>query len=157
VRPAILGALREEAMRRHRFALVAVGLLAIALAAPAQAAGMRCTMSYTVSGWSVLYRQYRGTGTVTCDNGQTAAVRIVAHGGGITFGRSEIRGTGTFSEVYAMEEIFGTFVEATGHAGMTRSAEGRAMTKGTVSLALSGTGRGVDVGFAFGGFTIRPN
>jgi hypothetical protein len=143
-------------MHRRRLTISAVSLLACALAAPAQAAGMRCTLSYTLSGWSVLYRQYRGTGTVTCDNGQTAAVRIVAHGGGVTFGRSEIRGNGTFSEVYSIEEVFGTFVEATGHAGVTRSAEGRAMTKGTVSLALSGTGRGVDIGFAFGGFTIRP-
>ena len=142
-------------MHQRRLAIAAVSLLACALAAPAQAAAMRCTLNYSVSGWSVLYRQYKGTGTVTCNNGESAAVRIVAHGGGVTFGVSEIRGTGTFSEVYSIEEVFGTFVETTGHAGVTRSAEGRAMTKGTVSLALSGTGRGVDVGFAFGGFTIR--
>jgi hypothetical protein len=29
------------------------------------------------------------------------------------------------------------------------------MTKGTVSLTLTGTGKGVDVGFAFGKFTIE--
>ena len=116
---------------------------------------MRCTLSYSVKGWSFIYKEYRGSGTVNCANGQSAAVQIVARGGGLTFGRSEIHGRGRFSEVYSIDEVFGTFVEAAGHAGVTRSAEGRAMTKGTVSLALSGTGRGVDLGASFGGFTIR--
>jgi hypothetical protein len=30
------------------------------------------------------------------------------------------------------------------------------MTKGDVSLALSGTGRGLDLGVVFGAFTISP-
>ena len=145
-------------MHRRRFAISAISLLGCAIAASAHAhpaTPMRCTLDYQVEGWSFIYRQYRGTGTVTCDNGESAPVKIVAHGGGVTFGVSEIRGTGTFSQLYAIEEVFGTFFETVGHAGVTRSAEGRAMTKGTVSLALAGTGRGVDVGFAFGGFTIR--
>jgi len=29
------------------------------------------------------------------------------------------------------------------------------MTKGAVSLVLSGTGRGTTLGFSFGGFTIK--
>jgi hypothetical protein len=57
--------------------------------------------------------------------------------------------------VKGVSEIFGTYVAADGHAGATKSAEGWAMTKGEVSLALSGTGRGFDLGFAFSGFTIQ--
>ena len=48
------------------------------------------------------------------------------------------------------------YISADGHAAATRAAEGWAMSKGEVSLALSGTGRGVSIGFSFGGFTIQP-
>jgi hypothetical protein len=65
------------------------------------------------------------------------------------------RQRGAFSGVKDISEIFGTYFAVDGHAGAPKSAEGRAMTKGKVSLALRGTGRGFDLGFSFGAFTIE--
>jgi hypothetical protein len=127
------------------------------LAGPASAAFIRCKLSYEVTGWSFLYKQYKGTGVVTCSDGSRANVNIVSRGGGITFGKTDIsNGTGVFSDVREISEVYGTYVATDGHAGAVAAAEGVAMTKGPVSLALSGTGRGFSLGFSFSGFTIRP-
>jgi hypothetical protein len=139
---------------------LAVSGLALALVlalAPAAAAGefTSCKLRYTLKGWSFIYKQSKGAGTVTCDNGQTAKVTIETHGGGLTAGKSEIDdGKGVFSEVKDISEVFGTYIAAEASAGATKSAGSQAMTKGEISLALSGTGRGVDLGIAFGSFTI---
>jgi hypothetical protein len=139
-----------------RISWILAASAALLVASPATAQMTTCRMVYNLKGWSFLYKEYKGSGTVTCANGESASVRIVARGGGITFGKSEILGgEGTFTEVKGVSEIFGTYVAADGHAGATKSAEGWAMTKGEVSLALSGTGRGFDLGFAFSGFTIQ--
>lgn len=115
-----------------------------------------CRLRYELSGWSFIYKEYRGVGTVTCRNGETARVSLVARGAGLTVGSSKIdNGRGAFSEVRSIDEVFGTYFSVDGHAGATRAAEGYAMTKGPVSLALSGVGRGIDLGVAFSGFTIR--
>lgn len=141
-------------MSISRFLATATASLLLAL--PAAATMTTCKMTYSLKGWSVFYKEYKGSGTVTCQNGQRASVSVVARGGGVTFGKSEINnGRGVFSKVKDIREIFGTYVAVDGHAGATRSAEGRAMTKGEVSLALYGTGRGFDLGFSFGGFTIE--
>jgi hypothetical protein len=133
---------------------IAAGVLFF-FAGSASAGMTTCELRYSVKGWSFFYKEIKGYGTVTCANGQSAKVAIEMKGGGVTAGKSEIDdGTGTFSEVKDISEIFGTYVSVEGHAGVTKSAEGRVMTKGEVSLALSGDGRGFDLGFAFGGFTI---
>jgi len=130
---------------------------AILLASPASAAFIRCKLSYQVTGWSFLYKQYKGTGVVTCSDGTRADVSIVSRGGGVSFGKTDISdGRGTFSDVREISEVYGTYVATDGHAGAVAAAEGVAMTKGQVSLALSGTGRGFSLGFSFSGFTIRP-
>lgn len=135
----------------------AVAVTCLLFAGPAAAAFTKCTMTYNLKGWSFLYKQYKGTGTITCQNGQTAAVRIVSRSGGISFGKSEIHdGRGAFSEVRDIAETFGTYFNANAGAGATRSVEGQAMTKGEVSLSLAGKGRGMELGFALGGFTIAP-
>jgi hypothetical protein len=41
------------------------------------------------------------------------------------------------------------------HAGVVDSSAAQVVTKGTVSLAFSGTGKGVDLGLTFGEFDIR--
>lgn len=116
-----------------------------------------CELHYNLRGWSFIYKKYTGTGSIHCQNGQSAAVNIESHSGGATIGKSEINdGHGVFSEVRNIRETFGTYVAAGGHAGATRSVEGQAMTKGEVSLALSGKGRGFDLGIAIGAFTITP-
>jgi hypothetical protein len=116
----------------------------------------RCTLRYNLKGWSFLYKQADGVGTITCANGQRAEVVIKTRGGGFTFGKSEIiGGNGRFSEVRDISETFGVYAQAEAHGGMTKSGAANAMTKGAVSLALAGTGRGVDMGFAFGAFIIE--
>lgn len=115
-----------------------------------------CTMTFTLKGWSAFYKTAKGTGTVSCDNGKTANVTIKSKGGGLTFGKSEIlNGHGKFSDVASMDELFGSYAEGGAHAGVVKSASAQVLTKGEVSLALSGTGSGVDIGIDFGKFTIE--
>jgi hypothetical protein len=84
-------------------------------------------------------------------------VVLEGRGGGLTFGRSQIvDGNGRFSPVADIDEIFGNYANAEAHAGMGVSSKAQVLTKGPVSLTLSGTGNGVDLGFAFGRFTIKP-
>jgi hypothetical protein len=132
-------------------------LLLIAAPASAQAAkDLDCQMRFSLSGWSVFYKEASGEGTVTCSNGDTMRVTIEAKGGGLTFGKSEIHdGLGKFTEVYDIEDVLGAYASAGAHAGASKSAEAQALTKGPVSLALSGKGTGWDIGVAFGKFTIR--
>jgi hypothetical protein len=114
-----------------------------------------CKMDYTLKGWSAFYKTASGAGTITCENGQTASVKISAKGGGLTAGKSEIRdGHGKFSEVADIKELFGSYANGAVSAGAVKSSEAQAMTKGEVSLALAGHGTGVDLGISFGKFTI---
>ena len=141
-----------------RTALIA-SLLAFSFVAHAEdskKAKVDCTMKFQLSGWSAFYKRADGTGTVTCNNGQTASVKLAARGGGLTAGKSSIEnGTGEFSNVKNIEEIFGKYVNAEASAGAVKSSGAQAMTKGEVSLALAGTGRGWDLGISFGKFTIQ--
>ncbi len=114
-----------------------------------------CKMTYNLKGWSAFYKTAEGGGTITCSNGQSARVKITTEGGGITFGKSEIAGTGLFTGARDISELFGSYAQADAHAGVVKSGDAQAMTKGEVSLALSGTGRGFDIGIAFGKFTIE--
>ena len=117
---------------------------------------VKCTMTFNLKGWSAFYKTSSGDGTITCDNGETAKVTITAKGGGITFGKSEITdGTGKFTGARNLEEVLGSYAQSEAHAGAGKSADAQAMTKGEISLTLSGKGRGVDLGFAFGKFTIE--
>ena len=134
----------------------AVALLLSAVALPASARDVSCRLDFDMSGWSIFYKTASGTGRVSCDNGQSRAVRIEARGGGLTVGKSEIRGgRGEFSGVNGISEVLGTYVSAEAHAGVVKSSKAQVMTKGEVSLALAGTGEGVDLGVAFGAFTIE--
>jgi hypothetical protein len=128
--------------------------------APAEDEGKKglteCKMTFNLKGWSAFYKTSKGSGTITCSNGQSLKVKIKATGGGITFGKSEIvDGTGKFSSARNIEELLGSYVQSEAHAGAGKSTDAQALTKGEVSLALTGTGRGVDIGFAFGKFTIE--
>lgn len=120
-------------------------------------ASIECELTYTLKGWSAFYRTSSGDGTITCSNGKTVDVRITTHGGGFTFGTYEVReGKGSFSDIWDMDQLYGSYVEAGGHAGAGPSVGGRAMTKGDVGLTVSGKGSGVNLGFAFGAFIIDP-
>jgi hypothetical protein len=140
----------------HAFGLVL--LLALLLASPrAVAADVDCKLRFTMSGWSAFYKRSSGDGTVSCNNGQSMKVLIEARGGGLSFGKSTIEdGVGEFSGVRDIREVLGSYASAEAHAGAVKSAKGQVVTKGEVSLALSGKGRGFDVGVAFGSFVIKP-
>lgn len=130
-------------------------VLATLLAAPAHAAEIDCEMRFSMKGWSAFYKTASGTGTIRCNNGQTLSVKLRAKGGGITFGKSTIEnGVGEFSGVHDASELIGTYVAGEAHAGASKSAKAQVMTKGDVNLALSGKGRGWDLGVAFGKFVI---
>ncbi len=118
-------------------------------------ANVSCKLSFTMSGWSAFYKTASGSGTIKCSNGQSMNVKLRAKGGGLTFGKSTIEdGRGEFSDVTGINELLGSYVAAEAHAGAVKSAKAQVMTKGEVSLALSGTGRGWDLGIAFGKLTI---
>jgi hypothetical protein len=125
---------------------------------PARAdATLKCTMTFEMKGWSAFYKTAAGSGTIHCSNGQSMHVKLSAKGGGLTVGKSDETGQGEFSEVTGIGEIFGSYVAAEAHAGAVKSAQVRVMTKGEVSLALSGKGRGWDLGVAFGELKIEKD
>jgi hypothetical protein len=121
----------------------------------AAAASVDCEMTFTMKGWSAFYKTASGAGTIKCSNGQSMSVKLNAKGGGLTVGKSTIEdGHGKFSAVTGLQELLGSYVSAEAHAGAVKAAKAQVMTKGEVSLALSGTGRGWDLGIAFGKLTI---
>ena len=139
---------------RFVFALAGV-LAAMLIAMPAAAELTSCKMTFTLSGWSLVVKQMKGQGKVTCSNGQSAQVKIESQAAGFTIGKSDILdGEGAFTEVKDISEIFGTYAKADVSGGATKGVTGQVMTKGEISLAIKGAGRGWDAGVSVGGFTI---
>lgn len=117
---------------------------------------VKCDMTFALKGWSAIYKTASGHGEVTCDNGQKLPIKLTVHGGGLTFGKMDIiKGKGEFSAVKSIDEVLGAFVAAEAVAGAVKSGQAAAYTKGEVSLALAGTGRGVALGFDFGKLEIE--
>ena len=144
--------------RPTRFVFASIlGLgLAVLAAAPAQAGEVKCKMKFSMKGWSAIYKTSKGDGTITCSNGESAAVTIKLTGGGITFGKTDITdATGTFSDVNKLEDVLGSYGAAEAEAGAVKSSAAQALTKGEVSLAIAGTGEGWSIGVSGGKFTIK--
>ena len=141
-------------MKKHFLALIALAGLGAVPAA--QAAGnIDCELRYNLAGWSVFYKTASGAGTIHCNDGSSMKVKIRAKGGGLTFGKQTIDdGHGKFSEVRSIGELVGTYAQGGAHAGAVKSAGAQVITKGEVSLALAGTGHGIDIGIDFGKFEI---
>ena len=138
--------------------LMAATVIGAPSASMAADANVSCSLKFSMSGWSVFYKTYSGTGTVTCSNGESRGVTLKSEGGGLTVGKSCIEdGIGQFSAVKGIAETMGSYASAEAHAGAVKSAKGEVLTKGEVSLALGGKGRGWDLGIAFSKFTISPN
>lgn len=130
-------------------------LLLAGHAAPAHAARMKCTMTFRMSGWSAFYKAANGSGTIHCADGRSMRVHLRARGGGLTVGKSTIdHGRGEFTGVSSINDLLGSYISAEAHAGAGKSGGARIMTKGEVSLALGGKGRGWDLGIAFGKLRI---
>jgi hypothetical protein len=119
--------------------------------------GLKCTMHFAMKGWSAFYKTASGHGTVTCNDGSSIRVALSSKGGGLTLGKSSIDdGIGEFSGVDRIRDVLGAYASSEAHSN-TGDAGGvvSALTKGDVSLALKGTGHGIDAGIDFGKFVIR--
>lgn len=139
------------------FAVVAAAGAVVLLAEPASAEMTKCRLTYNLKGWSILYSFSEGTGRISCTNGQAADVAMVAYGGGPAFGRQRlISGKGTFSGVEDISDLYGGYAEAAVYCGAGGAVEARGLMKSNVSLTLSGTGQGINLGIVFGSFSIRP-
>lgn len=152
-------------MIKHTLGMAA---LAVALAAGmtvlpvsgahADTASIKCHLRFNLAGWSLIYKQAEGNGTIRCDNGQQANVKISVVGGGLTAGKYRItNGVGEISTVNGINDVFGDYAQAGVDAGLVKSANAQVLTKGTTSLALAGTGEGVNLGISAGKFTITRN
>jgi len=65
-------------------------------------------------------------------------------------------GRGDFTHVRTIDDVLGRYAQGEVHAGMMKSGTAQVLTKDTVSLALAGTGEGVDLGVYVGEFTLKP-
>ncbi len=123
--------------------------------AHADDATVKCHLRFNLAGWSLIYKHASGSGTIRCDNGQRASVKISVVGGGLTAGKYRIsNGTGEISTVRGISDVFGDYAQAGADAGVVKSGSAQVLTKGTTSLALAGTGEGVNLGVSVGKFTI---
>ena len=145
-------------MSKPRFIALIAAVPILFLISTQSVAATRCRLSYDLDGWSAIYKTGRGEGVISCDDGQSANVRIITHGAGFTGGTQHIKGgKGVFSMTEKVEDLFRTYIEGTGHAGIgaDQFVEARAMFSGTKRLSVSGKGSAISLGMAFGGFTIR--
>ncbi|WEN15970.1 hypothetical protein PY254_04670 [Rhodanobacter sp. AS-Z3] len=123
--------------------------------AQAAEASVKCDMVYNLTGWSLIFKHAEGTGTVTCDNGQSSKVKIAVVGGGLTAGKYHIdNGKAEITKVHGIADVYGDYAQASADAGVVKSSTAQVLTKGTTSLALAGTGEGVTLGISVGKFTI---
>lgn len=138
--------------------LLCAGALAGLTATSAQAgsAPVKCHLTFSMSGWSAIYQHAEGRGKVNCSNGQKAAVKISVHGGGLTAGKFHVSGHGDITHVYSIRDVYGSYAQAGASAGVGKSGTAQVLTKGTTSMALSGSGEGVDLGVAVDDFKIEP-
>jgi hypothetical protein len=138
--------------------LLTAGLLAFSISAStANAADLSCKLNFEMHGWSAIYKTATGTGTVACSNGSSVKVSLESKGLGLTAGKSSIdAGKGSFAGVKNIQDVFGQYAAADASAGAVKASEAQVLTKGEVSVALSGTGRGWDIGISISDFAIKP-
>ena len=138
-------------------ALIALGTVALypSHARAENSAELDCKLKFSLSTWSAIYKHSEGSGVVTCEDGKSMRVNIVAKGAGLTVGKSHVDdGTGRFSDIHRISDVLGDYAQAEAHAGVVKSGTAQVLTKGTVSLALAGNGEGVDLGIDVGKFTL---
>jgi hypothetical protein len=141
---------------KKSWGVVSLVTLAVCLSAPVAYAGStKCTLTFDLQEWAAIYESAKGTGKITCDNGQSARVTIRSKGGGLSVGKFKISdGRGSFTNVSSIDELFGKYVATERDAAAAKAADAWAMTKGEVSLALAGTGAGWELGFSVDEFVI---
>lgn len=115
-----------------------------------------CSMTYKLEGASLAYRQYDGTGEITCRNGQKAKVSLSSKSIGFSIGYSVIEGEAYFSDVKYINEILGNYISLGNHFGFINSIDRQVLTRGEISLVLIGKGKGFDIGVTIGDLSIKP-
>jgi hypothetical protein len=141
----------------RRSAVRAIMIAAVMAAGSAQAADgdLHCTLTYQTKTWSIIYKSATGFGTIHCSNGQSLRVKLSATGGGLTAGKSEESGHGEFSPVGHIDDLLGSYAATQAHAGAVNSVQAQVVTKGEVSLALTGKGHGWSLGVDLSEFKIE--
>ena len=83
-------------------------------------------------------------------------VRGIQLSQGISFGKTTIDdGHGDFSGVRNIREVLGDYAAGSAHGAAVKAGTSIGLTKGEVSLGLTGTGRGWDIGVDFSNFSIE--
>src|ERR1051325_2536772 len=77
----------KRSMGMMALVLAMAGGMAATGSARAADANVDCKLRFNLSGWSIIYKHAEGNGTITCDNGQQATVKIEVVGGGLTAGK----------------------------------------------------------------------
>jgi hypothetical protein len=135
-----------QASRRLVFSTLMVTAAMVAGSAQAADGDLHCTLTFQTKTWSIIYKSATGFGTIHCSNGQSLRVKLRAKGGGLTAGKSEESGHGEFSPVGHIDDLLGGYAAAQAHAGAVNSVQAQVVTKGEVSLALTGKGHGWSLG-----------
>ena len=143
-------------MRKTISMVAAIALLSVGSAATATAGDLSCHLRFEMKGWSAIYKTATGSGTVTCTNGTSMKVTLESKGFGLTAGKSSIDvGKGIFAGVREIADVLGSYAAADATAGAVKAGSAAVLTKGEVSLAVSGTGRGWEAGISLSDFTIK--
>ena len=145
-------------MRASRSVMIPAAIMVALVAAGSASAAdhdLKCTLTFELKTWSIIYKSAAGSGTIHCSNGQSVRVKLSAKGGGLTAGKSTENGEGEFSPVASVDELLGGYAAVQAHAGAVNSVQAQVMTKGEVSLALSGKGHGWSLGVDFGELKIE--
>jgi hypothetical protein len=142
---------------KQRWGAISLVTLAACLSAPlAHAGSTKCLLTFDLQEWAAFYESAQGTGKISCDNGQSASVTIRSKGGGLSVGKFTIKdGRGSFTDVASIDEVFGKYLATERDAAAAKAADAWVMTKGKVSLALAGTGKGWELGFSVDEFIIE--
>jgi hypothetical protein len=118
---------------------------------------VKCTMDFELHSWSAFYKSGKGTGTISCSNGQKSKIKIRSHGGGITFGKFNIaNGKGKFSPVHNISELYGKYANVGGEGAAGKARMAASLSKDDIDLDIEGKGTGGGFGFDFSGFRISP-
>jgi len=120
-----------------------------------KAGPVKCELVFSLHTWSFFYKSGHGTGTVSCDNGQKADVKVRTKGGGITLGASDTtEGHGNFTGATDIKQLFGDYSSAQIGAGVVKTANAQTLGKGKITLNITEIGKGANIGFSFGSFNL---
>lgn len=136
--------------------------LAMLLGTPAWAEGekaegkIKCEMDFSMKGWAAIYRSAHGSGTISCSNGEKIEVVLESKGFGLAAGEAEVSDArGVFSPVEKTDELLGSYIGQSAVAAAGKADAAGAFTKGDVSLAIYGQGKGKGLGQGGARLTIE--